>query len=108
MKLLRWLTASAAILLLMQAGNACIEELDLQKMIYYENTKFPKWTNSLFISALVPGAVTRLEVSGSQITNEEILFSDLGRVRDIATSPDGSLILATDGSQGKLIRVTNK
>ncbi len=33
MKLLRWLTASAAILLLMQAGNACIEELDLQKMI---------------------------------------------------------------------------
>ena len=33
MKLLRWLTASAAILLLMQAGNACIEELDLQNMI---------------------------------------------------------------------------
>ncbi len=77
-------------------------------MTYYEGTKFPKWTNSLFISALVPGDVRRLEVSGSQITNEEILFSDLGRVRDIATSPDGSLILATDGSQGKLIRVTNK
>ncbi len=36
---------------------------------------------------------------------EEILFSDLGRVRDIEVSPDGSLILATDGPNGKLIRV---
>ena len=33
MKLLHWLTASATILLLVQAGNACIEELDLQNMI---------------------------------------------------------------------------
>ena len=47
-------------------------------------------------------------MSGSQITNEEILFSDLGRIRDIATLPDGSRILATDGPKGKLIKVTNK
>ncbi|MBC8369367.1 MAG: hypothetical protein H8E25_05175 [Planctomycetes bacterium] len=33
MKLLRWLTATAAILLLVQGGNACIEGLDLQKMV---------------------------------------------------------------------------
>ena len=77
-------------------------------MAHYRGNKFPEWTNSLFISALVPGDVRRLEMSGSQITNEEILFSDLGRIRDIATLPDGSLILATDGPKGKLIRVTNK
>lgn len=33
MNLLRWLTATAAILLLVQGGNACIEELDLQKIV---------------------------------------------------------------------------
>jgi glucose/arabinose dehydrogenase len=44
----------------------------------------------------------------SKVINEEILFSDLGRVRDIATSPNGSLILATDGPKGKLIRVVRK
>jgi glucose/arabinose dehydrogenase len=77
-------------------------------MAYYKGNKFPEWTNSLFISALVPGDVRRLGMSGSQITNEEILFSDLGRIRDIATLPDGSLILATDGPKGKLIKVTNK
>ena len=77
-------------------------------MTYYDGDKFPEWTNSLFISALVPGDVRRLEISGTQIIKEEILFSDLGRIRDIVTSPDGSLILATDGPNGKLVRVINK
>ena len=40
--------------------------------------------------------------SSFRFFNEEILFSDLGRIRDVATSPDGSLILATDGPNGKL------
>ena len=66
---------------------------------------FPEWKNSLFISALVPGDVRRLDIEDYQSDQEEILFSDLGRIRDIEVSPDGSLILATDGPNGKLIRV---
>lgn len=77
-------------------------------MAFYEGTLFPSWNNSLFVSALVPGDVRRLELSDAKIINEEILFSDLGRIRDVATSPDGSLILATDGPNGKLVRVINK
>ena len=77
-------------------------------MTYYDGSLFPEWKNSLFISALVPGDERRLEISNSKILSEEILFLDLGRVRDIATSPDGSLIVATDGAQGKLVRVIKK
>ena len=77
-------------------------------MTYYTGSLFPEWTNSLFISALVPGDVRRLEISGNIVSKEEILFNDLGRIRDVASSPDGSIILATDGQNGKLIRVTNK
>lgn len=77
-------------------------------MTFYDGSLFPEWKNSLFISALVPGDVRRLEISNSKILSEEILFLDLGRVRDIATSPDGSLIVATDGAQGKLVRVIKK
>ncbi|MAS02313.1 MAG: glucose dehydrogenase, partial [Gammaproteobacteria bacterium] len=47
-------------------------------------------------------------LSGSKVTEEEVLFSDLGRIRDVATSPDGTIILATDGPNGKLIRVVTK
>lgn len=77
-------------------------------MAYYDDTLFPNWTDSLLISALVPGDVRRLKVENSKITEEEILFSDLGRIRDVASSPDGTIILATDGPNGKLIRVIKK
>ena len=68
---------------------------------------FQNWTDSLLVSALVPGDVRRLKLN-SKMTEEEILFSDLGRIRDVATSPDGTIILATDGPNGKLIRVVTK
>jgi glucose/arabinose dehydrogenase len=77
-------------------------------MAHYTGTLFSEWTDSIFVSALVPGDVRRLKVKGSNVLEEEILFSDLGRIRDVATSPDGSIILATDGPNGKLIRVVTK
>ena len=77
-------------------------------MTYYDGDLFPAWKGSLFISALVPGDVRRLSLEENAVVGEEIIFSDLGRVRDIATSKDGSILLATDGSNGKLIRVRPK
>ena len=77
-------------------------------MTFYEGKMFPEWRGSLFISALVPGDVRRIEVDKDKVKKEEILFNDVGRIRDIVSSPDGSLILATDGPNGKLIRVVNK
>ena len=74
-------------------------------MAFYNGSMFPEWKNSLLISALVPGDVRRIKIEDTLSNKEEILFSDLGRVRDIEVSPDGSLILATDGPNGKLIRV---
>ena len=50
----------------------------------------------------------RIQIEDTLSNKEEILFSDLGRVRDIEVSPDGSLILATDGPNGKLIRVIRR
>ena len=77
-------------------------------MAFYDGNLFPEWKGSLLVSALVPGDVRRLTLNGSKVTEEEILFSDLGRIRDVATSPDGTIILATDGPNGKLIRVVTK
>ena len=75
-------------------------------MAFYDGPLFPEWAGSLLVSALVPGDVRRLKIDGSKVIQEEILFSDLGRIRDVATLPDGSILLATDGPNGKLIRVS--
>ena len=58
----------------------------------------------LFVSALVLGDVRRIILDiGGKIINEEILFKNLGRIRNVVSAPDGSLILATDSLEGKLI-----
>ncbi len=75
-------------------------------MILYSGAMFPQWQGDLFISALVPGDTRRIRLSGEQAQVEEILFNQFGRLRAVAEAPDGSLILATDGRNGQLIRVS--
>ena len=75
-------------------------------MMFYRGDMFPAWTGSLFMSALVPGDVRRLELQDNKVINEEILFTEFGRIRNIIAAPDGSLLLVTDGDNGKLIRVS--
>jgi len=77
-------------------------------MTLYSGEMFPEWQGSLFIAALVPGDVRRIEIDDNLVVTEEILLSEFGRIRNIIAAPDGSLILATDGKEGKLIRVTAK
>ena len=77
-------------------------------MAFYDGSLFPEWKNSLFISALVPGDVRRLEMLNSKVINEEILFSDLGRVRDIAIFANKEVLSWQLMDTGKLIRVMRK
>lgn len=77
-------------------------------MTLYRGDMFPGWQGDLFISALVPGDVRRIEMEDNQVVEEEIMFAEFGRIRNIVTAPDGSLILVTDGQDGKLIRVSAK
>ena len=74
-------------------------------MALYQGDMFPSWNGDLFISAMVPGDLRRLELNGEKVADEEILFPELGRIRNIIIAPDGSLIIATDGKDGKLVRV---
>ena len=77
-------------------------------MTLYNADMFPQWKGSLLIAAMVPGDVRRIEIQDNNAVNEEVLFSEFGRIRNVAVAPDGSVILATDGANGKLIRVSAK
>lgn len=74
-------------------------------MTFYSGSLFPEWKNSLFISALVPGDVRRLTLDGDKVLSEEVLFDTEGRIRNIVSAPDGTLVIVTDGPNGKLLRV---
>lgn len=77
-------------------------------MIFYTADTFPQWKGSLLFVTLKTGRLYRLEVSGQSVSNQEILInnSQYGRLRDIATGPDGRIYISTD--DGKILRIVPK
>jgi len=78
----------------------------LSGMAFYTGDKFPNWQNDLFMGALSHTKVLRVELDGQTVAHqEELVRAELGRVRDVATGPDGYLYLLTDASDGGLFRL---
>ena len=75
-------------------------------MAFYTGDKFPNWQNDLFMGALAHMSMLRVELDGESVAHEEELArAELGRIRDVATGPDGYLYLLTDASDGGLYRL---
>ena len=55
---------------------------------------FPRWKGDLFAGGLAGQSVDRLRVTADgTVTEREEIIHGLGRVRDVATAPDGSLYI---------------
>jgi glucose/arabinose dehydrogenase len=78
----------------------------LSGMAFYTGDKFPNWQNHLFMGALAHQKVLRVALDGQEVSHqEELLRAELGRIRDVATGPDGYLYLLTDAADGGLYRL---
>jgi glucose/arabinose dehydrogenase len=75
-------------------------------MAFYTGDKVPEWKGNLFVGALAQTHLSRLVLEGNRVVGEERLLSDLGeRIRDVRQGPDGFLYVATDASNGRILRV---
>jgi glucose/arabinose dehydrogenase len=58
------------------------------------------------MGALAHQKAMRVELDGEDVSDqEELLRAELGRIRDVATGPDGYLYLLTDAPEGALYRL---
>lgn len=64
---------------------------------FYEGALFPEWNDSLFVGSLIAEKLIRmtLDEDGVPIL-EELVFKDMGRIRDIAVGADGSIYVAVN------------
>ncbi len=73
----------------------------------YSGSLFPEWRGNFFIAGLSSQALIRLVLKNDRVVGEERLLADRGeRIRDVVQGPEGALYLLTDGSKGKLLRLT--
>ncbi len=76
-------------------------------MAFYDAQAFPGWRGSLFLAALNPPGLVRLTTQGDRVTGEErLLFDRRIRMRHVVVAPDGALLILTDESRGRILRLS--
>jgi len=73
----------------------------------YSGDLFPEWKGNFFIAGLSSQALVRLVLKADRVVGEErLLASRSERIRTVVQGPEGALYLLTDGSNGKLLKLT--
>jgi glucose/arabinose dehydrogenase len=76
-------------------------------MIFYSGHMFPKWNGNILIAGLGTQGIVRLTIANGKVANEERI--ELGRrIRDVEQAPDGSIYVATDEGNGRILRLSPK
>ncbi len=71
---------------------------------FITSDKFKSWKGNLLVSGLVSQKLVRCVVKGNQITKEETLLSNTGRVRNVIQAPDGSIYVSVE-DPGRIIQI---
>ncbi|HWQ91514.1 MAG TPA: PQQ-dependent sugar dehydrogenase [Clostridia bacterium] len=71
---------------------------------FYDGTKFPRWRNNLLVTGLASEELRRVVIEGHQVSGQEILFKGIGRVRDVASGPDGFIYVVLN-KPDKIVRL---
>jgi aldose sugar dehydrogenase len=76
-----------------------VPSIAVSSIAFYKGTKFPKWDGQLFLGALAQEELRRLVLADGKVTHQEVLFKDVGRVRDVVSGPDGYIYVTFDGGR---------
>ena len=68
--------------------------LAVSSVAFYAGDKFPQWKGNILLGSLAFQELRRLELTGEKVTHQEVLFKDVGRLRDMVVGPDGYVYIA--------------
>jgi glucose/arabinose dehydrogenase len=75
---------------------------------YYDHPAIPEWRNSLLLTTLRGSQfiLLKLNESGTEVTEQQVLFGGYGRLRDLCVAPDGRVFVSTsNGGNDKIIEI---
>jgi glucose/arabinose dehydrogenase len=75
--------------------------------MFYTGDRFKSLKGKALLGGLSSEALIILTIEGDKVTDDTII--NIGkRIRDVAQTPDGDLLLLTDGDGGELLKLTPK
>jgi glucose/arabinose dehydrogenase len=76
-------------------------------MAFVSGGKYKGWEGNILSGSLRFKFLQRSVLNGGKITKEEILFKNIGRVRDVRMAPDGFIYMAVE-SPGRIYKLVPK
>ncbi len=76
-------------------------------MALYTGNLFPAWKNDFLVGGLVSQGLVVLKLDGDKVVTEERIPLD-ARIRDVRVGPDGAVYAVTDGTDGRILKLTPK
>lgn len=78
-------------------------------MLFYTGDLIPAWKGNLLVGALSGSHLARLVLAdGKVVAEERLLAGERERIRDVRQGPDGAVYVATDSSNGRILRIAPK
>ncbi|MBW6501080.1 MAG: PQQ-dependent sugar dehydrogenase [Bacteroidales bacterium] len=74
-------------------------------MAFITSDSFRSWKGNLLISGLASQKLYRCVVDNNKITEEQVLLSNSGRVRNVIQAPDGSIYVSVE-NPGRILQIT--
>ena len=74
-------------------------------MAFVDGETYPEWEGDLLVGGLRAKVIERLRLQNGQVTEQEVILKNAGRVRDIKTSPDGEIYVILEGKGSRLVRL---
>lgn len=75
---------------------------------FYTGERFPSWRNHLLVGSLAKEQMRLVKVEGDKVVADELLFQGRGRIRDVATGPDGYPYVVMLRDTGTIYRMVPK
>jgi glucose/arabinose dehydrogenase len=70
--------------------------------MFYNADAFPAFKGNFFFGCLAGTRLIRVVLDGRRVVSQENLLSDkLGRIREVATGPDGYIYFSTSNRDGR-------
>lgn len=73
-------------------------------MEFYRGDRFPAWKHHLFVTALAHEELRRLHLQDGRVVDQEVVFKNIGRVRDVTNGPEGLLYVVLN-KPDKIVRL---
>ncbi len=75
----------------------------VSSFVFYDGGAFPEWQGDMIVGTLKATELYRMAVDGDAVMHREVLLSGFGRIRDIETATDGTILLLLENRAGSRI-----